>query len=54
VAAGLALESIFYVLTGLAAFGALLTLLVPVARRAVTARTVPVEPTVAAQPSAGR
>jgi MFS transporter, AAHS family, benzoate transport protein len=54
VAAGLELESIFYVLTGLAAFGALLTLLVPVARRAVTARTVPVEPTVAAQPSRGR
>ncbi len=54
VAAGLALESIFYVLTGLAAFGALLTLLVPVARRAGAARTVPVEPSVAAQPSAGR
>lgn len=54
VAAGLALESIFYVLTGLATFGALLTLLVPVARRAVAARAVPVEPTGAAQPSAGR
>jgi AAHS family benzoate transporter-like MFS transporter len=54
VAAGLALESIFYVLTGLAAFGALLTLLVPVARRAGAARTVPVEPTVAAQPSSRR
>jgi AAHS family benzoate transporter-like MFS transporter len=52
VAAGLGLEAIFYVLTGLAAFGALLTLLVPVARRAVTVRTVPVEPTVAPQPSA--
>ncbi|MBM7808516.1 AAHS family benzoate transporter-like MFS transporter [Geodermatophilus bullaregiensis] len=54
VAAGLALESIFYVLTGLAAFGALLTLLVPVARRAVPVRTVLVEPSLAAQPSAGR
>jgi AAHS family benzoate transporter-like MFS transporter len=51
VAAGLGLEAIFYVLTGLAAFGALLTLLVPVARRAVTVRTVPVEPTAAPQPS---
>ena len=54
VAAGLALESIFYVLTALGVFGALLTLLVPVARRAVAGRAVPVEPTGAAQPSAGR
>ena len=54
VAAGLGLEAIFYVLTGLAALGALLTLLVPVARRSVVVRAVPVEPTVAPQPSAGR
>ncbi|SDL76099.1 MFS transporter, AAHS family, benzoate transport protein [Geodermatophilus siccatus] len=54
VAAGLGLEAIFYVLTGMAAFGALLTLLVPVARRGGAARAVPVEPTAAAQPPAGR
>jgi AAHS family benzoate transporter-like MFS transporter len=44
VAAGLQLEAIFYVLTGMAAFGALLTLLVPVARRAPAARPVPWSP----------
>lgn len=54
VAAGLGLEAIFYVLTGLATFGALLTLLVPVARGAVASSTVPVERTAAPQPSAGR
>jgi AAHS family benzoate transporter-like MFS transporter len=54
VAAGLGLEAIFYVLTGLAAFGALLTLLVPVARRGAAVTAVPVEPTAAPRPSAGR
>ncbi len=54
VAAGLGLEAIFHVLTGLAAFGALLTLLVPVARRGAAVTAVPVEPTAAPRPSAGR
>ena len=53
VAAGLQLEAIFYVLTGMGVFGALLTLLVPVARRSPAPRPVPVEPTVQPQPSAG-
>ena len=53
VAAGLQLEAIFYVLTGMGVFGALLTLLVPVARRSPAPRPVPVEPTVRPQPSAG-
>jgi AAHS family benzoate transporter-like MFS transporter len=45
VAAGLALDSIFYTLAGLALFGTVLTLLVPMARRAKEIRSTPVEPT---------
>jgi AAHS family benzoate transporter-like MFS transporter len=45
VAAGLALDSIFYTLAGLALFGTVLTLLVPMARRAKDIRSTPVEPT---------
>ncbi|SHN60112.1 MFS transporter, AAHS family, benzoate transport protein [Geodermatophilus obscurus] len=44
IAAGLALENIFYVAAGLALFGVLLTLIVPVARRPVEVVTTPVEP----------
>ncbi len=50
VAAGLALESIFYVLVGLGVFGALLTMCVPVAHHAFDAKTLRVEPQVAAEP----
>jgi AAHS family benzoate transporter-like MFS transporter len=45
VGAGLALNSIFYVLAGLGLLGMILTLLVPVARRPRDLRTTPVEPT---------
>ena len=44
IGAGLALNSIFYVLAGLALFGAVLTMLVPVARRSHELRTTRVEP----------
>jgi AAHS family benzoate transporter-like MFS transporter len=43
IGAGLALDSIFYVLAGLSVLGFLLTLLVPVARRREVTRT-PIEP----------
>jgi AAHS family benzoate transporter-like MFS transporter len=45
IGAGLALNSIFYVLAGLGLFGAVLTLLVPVARRPHEVTTTKVEPT---------
>jgi AAHS family benzoate transporter-like MFS transporter len=45
VAAGLALDSIFYTLAGLALFGTVLTLLVPMRRRAKDIRSTLVEPT---------
>ena len=46
VAAGLALNSIFYVLAGLALLGMVLTLLVP-ARRTHDLHSTPIEPTAA-------
>ena len=52
VAAGLALNSIFYVLAGAALVGALLTLLVPVARRPHDLHPVHIEPTGTAVSSA--
>jgi MFS transporter, AAHS family, benzoate transport protein len=51
VAAGLALNSIFYILVGLGILGAILTLCVPVTRRRMDVTTTTVEPTVAAQPA---
>jgi AAHS family benzoate transporter-like MFS transporter len=51
VAAGLALNSIFYILVGLGVLGAILTLCVPVTRRRMDVTTTTVEPTVAAQPA---
>jgi MFS transporter, AAHS family, benzoate transport protein len=45
IGAGLALDSIFYVLAGLALLGMVLTLLVPVARRPHEVTTIRVEPT---------
>jgi AAHS family benzoate transporter-like MFS transporter len=50
IGAGLALDSIFYVLAGLALFGAVLTLLVPIARRPHEVTTTRIEPT-SAQPT---
>jgi AAHS family benzoate transporter-like MFS transporter len=50
VAAGLALDSIFYTLAGLALFGTVLTLLVPMAGRAKDIRSTPVEPTTTTMP----
>jgi len=45
IGAGLALDSIFYVLSGLALVGVVLTLLVPVARRPHEVTTIRLEPT---------
>lgn len=45
-AAGLAVNSIFYILTGLAVVGVILTLLVPRAHRETDIHSTPVEPTV--------
>jgi MFS transporter, AAHS family, benzoate transport protein len=47
IGAGLALDSIFYVLAGLGLIGAILTVLVPIAKRAHEIHSVHVEPTVA-------
>jgi AAHS family benzoate transporter-like MFS transporter len=44
--AGLSVSSIFYILTGLAVLGVVLTLLVPRAHRAGAGQSAPVEPTV--------
>jgi MFS transporter, AAHS family, benzoate transport protein len=51
ISAGLALESIFFVLAGLALVGLVLTLLVPVAHRPHEVTTTLVEPTVAPRPA---
>jgi len=44
-AAGLAVDSIFYILTGLALVGVILTLLVPRAHREDDIHSTPIEPT---------
>jgi AAHS family benzoate transporter-like MFS transporter len=49
-AAGLAVNSIFYILTGLAVVGVILTLLVPRAHHDTDLHSTPVEPTVPAEP----
>jgi len=56
VASGLALNSIFYVLAGMAVLGTLLTLLVPIARRRRDLHPTLIEPTkpVDAEPAAAR
>jgi len=51
IGAGLALDSIFYVLAGLGLLGVLLTLLVPIVRRRLELRTTRIEPTPKAAPS---
>ena len=51
IGAGLALDSIFYVLAGLGLLGMLLTLLVPIVRRRLELRTTRIEPTPKAAPS---
>src|SRR6266850_2562848 len=50
IGAGLALDSIFYVLAGLGLLGVMLTLLVPIARRTLELHTMRIEPTPHAGP----
>jgi MFS transporter, AAHS family, benzoate transport protein len=50
VGGGFALDSIFYVLTGLGLLGVLLTLLVPISRAPRELRSTPIEPTAKAAP----
>jgi AAHS family benzoate transporter-like MFS transporter len=50
IGAGVALDSIFYVLAGIGVFGVLLTLLVPAARGALELHSTAIEPTLKAAP----